>query len=150
MHRIRGQILQIIVRGINWHLVTLAGGLSVALSAAVLMSSLEQDVPARAVVVRAASPLITASLAPIVHATSEPGLTYILVGSQAEAFALEAVISTDAASITASTGHVVKDIVEVVVLETVEQESEFRTQLRIAEPEYLAADPSVHIVDLRN
>ena len=130
----------------NWQAVILAGGLALALSAGALSGVFERDgSPATTAVTRPADAPI--SPAPFARtAGGPPELVYLVVGSQAEASALESVISADAATFE---GIAESSPISVVALTSPEQEAAFQAMLGMASQELMSLGIGTSVVDLR-
>lgn len=141
-----GNTLPNIGRRLSWHLVTLAGGLAIAISAGALAGAFE----------RGASPATTAvtqPVAPSIPVTQSLGaatplqMVYVITGSEAEAASLRSAISTYGAAFpelaeAAAYSHIV-------AIENQEQEAQFDTMLAMSTGELISADIGVRVLDLR-
>jgi hypothetical protein len=146
MHFTTGTTLPWIGRH-NWQLVMLAGGLAVAISVAAITGAFDRG--GQATSTAASQPQQPpVSVAPSTSSTYEPStpaeMVYYLVNSDAEANMLEAVFSSEAASIWTNTER------DVVVAKTAEQEADFQSMFGLASLELAANDIGLSIVDLRD
>jgi hypothetical protein len=141
-----GNTLPNIGRRINWQLVTLAGGLAVALSAGALAGAFERGGSQEtATAPQRAALAVSRPIAPALSIPSE--VVYIVTDSQAEANALTSAISSAAASmpeLAELTG-----ILNVVKLDTPATEEQFNNTLARSTTELMAENIGVRVVDLR-
>ena len=133
---------------INWQLATIAGGLAVLIGAGALAGAFDRDgSPTTTAIGRPAE--VPAASVPRTSSAADPTsneVVYLVVGNEAQAAALRAAISTDAASDPALSSNLGATVV---ALETVEQEAAFETAIGLVSMELMADNTGVRVVDLR-
>jgi hypothetical protein len=142
-----GNTLPNIGRRINWQLVTVAGGLAVALSIGALTGAFERGGSRTAAPVAPSEPVASVPVAPAPAHSTPSDLVYIVTDSQAEANALTSAISTAAASMPELAE--LTSILNVVTLDTAAAEETFSNQLALSSGELMAYNMGVRVVDLR-
>jgi hypothetical protein len=140
-----GNTLPNIGKRINWQLITMAGGLALAISAGALSGVFERGGSSPSTsVTRPSAPAVSS---PVRTAAGPTEAAYILVGSQQEAAMLESAISSYAAmdeALAASSAAI-----RVVALENPQQEAQFNATLALATSELMQSGIGVRVFDLR-
>jgi hypothetical protein len=140
-----GNTLPNLGKRINWQLITVAGGLALAISAGALSGVFERDGSSTSTAVtRPSAPAVSS---PVRTAGGPTEAAYILVGSQQEAAMLHSAISSDAANdegLAASSAAI-----SVIVLENLQQEEQFKATLALATSELMESGVGVRVFDLR-
>ena len=142
-----GNTLPNIGRRINWQLVTLAGGLAVALSAGALAGVFERDrPPATTAVTRPADVPVSRPVAG--DTASVPSeMLYVLVGSQAEA---DLLVSTAAGEAEAYPDYNQGEaVVSFMAIETAAEKAQFDQTLAMSTAELMVQGTNVRVLDLR-